>query len=133
TMTAVYLTPTRVLTVASTNPASGVSITVSPNDNNAAGNGVTQFTHVYNNATVVSLTAPATAGGNNFQKWLKDGADFANNTLANVSVTMDSNHTMTAIYVTPTRTLTMASSNPNSGVNITVSPNDNNGAGNGMT
>src|SRR6185369_1686990 len=48
-----------------------------------------------------SLTAPAAAGGNNFQKWLKDGADFANNTQANVSVTMDADHTMTAVYLTP--------------------------------
>jgi len=52
----------------------------------------------------VSLTALATASGNNFQKWLKDGADFANNTVTNVSVTMDANHTMTAVYVTPAPT-----------------------------
>jgi hypothetical protein len=132
TMTAVYVTPTRTLTVAS-NPSSGVSITVSPNDNNSAGNGSTQFTRIYNNNTVVSLTAPATVGGNNFQKWLKDGADFANNQLVNVSVTMDANHTMTAVYLTATRTLTVASSNPSSGVSITVSPNDNGAQGNGTT
>jgi hypothetical protein len=101
-MTAVYLTPPRTLTVASSNPASGVSITVSPNDNSSQGNGTTQFTRSYNNNTAVSLTAPATASGNNFQKWLKDGADFANNTVNNISVTMDANHTMTAVYLTPT-------------------------------
>ena len=133
TMTAVYVAPTPTLTVVSSNPNSGVNITVTPNDNNASGNGSTQFTRVYNLNTSVSLTAPATAGGNNFQKWLKDGADFTNNTLANVSVTLNADHTMTAVYVTPTWTLTVASSNPNSGVNITVSPNDNNGAGNGTT
>jgi hypothetical protein len=126
-------TAVNTLTVASNNPTSGVSITVSPNDNNAAGNGTTQFTRVYNSNTVVSLTAPSTASGNNFQKWQKDGADFAGNTSANVSVTMDANHTMTAIYLTPTRTLTVASSNPANGVGITVSPNDNNSAGNGTT
>ena len=82
------------MTVASSNPASGVSITVSPNDNSSQGNGTTQFTRTYNNNTVVSLTALATASGNNFQKWLKDGADFANNNVLNVSVTMDANHTI---------------------------------------
>jgi hypothetical protein len=91
----------RTLSIASQNPASAVSVTVSPNDNNNAGNGTTPFTRTYNNNQVVSLTAPATASGNNFQKWLKDGADFANNTLANVNVTMDANHTMTVVYTTP--------------------------------
>ena len=105
TLTAVYVTPPRTLTVASSNPNSGVSVTVGPNDNNGAGNGATQFTRTYNNNVVVSLTAPGTASGNNFQKWLKDGADFANNQLANVSVMMDANHTMTAVYLSPTPTL----------------------------
>jgi hypothetical protein len=94
-------TPARMLTVASSNPASGVTITVNPNDNSSQGNGTTQFTRTYNHNTEVSLTAPTTASGNNFQKWLKDGADFATNTVTNVSVTMDANHTMTAVYVTP--------------------------------
>lgn len=133
TLTAVYLTPTRTLTVASSNPASGVNITVSPNDNSANGNGATQFTRTYNLNTSVSLTAPATSGVNTFQKWLKDGADFANNQLANVSMTLDADHTMTAVYLTPTRTLTVASLNPISGVNVTVTPNDNSAQGNGTT
>jgi hypothetical protein len=89
----------RVLTVASTNPSSGVSITVSPNDNGAQGNGTTQFTRTYNNSTVVSLTAPATASGNNFQKWQRDGVDFA--VTQATTVTMDANHTLTAVYRTP--------------------------------
>ena len=91
----------RILTIASTNPASGVSIMVSPNDVNNAGNGTTQFTRTYNNNQVVNLTASATASGNNFQKWLKDGVDFANNTTSITSVTMDADHTMTAVYATP--------------------------------
>ena len=78
TMTAVYVTPTtRTLTIASANPGSGVSITASPNDNSNQGGGTSQFTRTYNNNTAVNLTAPATAGGNNFQKWQRDGADFA--------------------------------------------------------
>jgi hypothetical protein len=90
-------TSTSVLTVASLNPASGVAITVSPNDNSGNGNGATQFTRTYNTNTVVSLTAPATASGNNFQKWQRDGVDFSVN--AAVNVTMDANHTMTAVYL----------------------------------
>ena len=90
----------RILTIASTNPANGVSITVNPNDVNNAGSGTTQFTRTYNNNQAVSLTAPVTASGNGFQKWLKDGLDFANNTTTNVSVTMDADHTMTAVYAT---------------------------------
>jgi M6 family metalloprotease-like protein len=124
---------TRSLTVASSNPSSGVSITVSPNDNNNQGSGTTQFTRTYNNNTSVNLTAPATASGNNFQKWQRDGADWSTST--STSLSMDANHTMTAVYTTPvvTRTLTVASSNPSSGVSITVSPNDNNGQGGGTT
>jgi YVTN family beta-propeller protein len=93
--------PPRTLTISSSNPNSGVSITVSPNDNSSQGNGTTQFTRTYNNNQVVSLTAPGTAAGNTFQKWLKNGADFANNTNTNASVTMDADHTITAVYVTP--------------------------------
>jgi hypothetical protein len=89
----------RTLTVASSNPASGVAITVSPNDNNGFGNGTTQFTRTYNNNTVVSLTAPATVSGKNFQKWQRNGVDFAVTQATNV--TMDANHTMTAVYITP--------------------------------
>lgn len=99
--------PTRTLTVASSNPNSGVNITVSPNDNSNLGIGSTQFTRTYNNNTVVSLTAPSTAGGNNFQKWQRDGADWA--TTQATSVTMDANHTMTAIYVTPAVPLSISS------------------------
>jgi hypothetical protein len=87
------------LTVASSNPNSGVSVTVSPNDNNAQGNGSTAFTRTYNNNTPVTLTAPATASGNNFQKWRRDGVDVS--TTVSTTVIMDANHTMTAVYVAP--------------------------------
>ncbi len=60
-----------VLTVASTGPASGVNITISPNDVSGLSNGTTQFTRTYNPGTTVTLTAPSTVNGNNFQKWLR--------------------------------------------------------------
>src|SRR4029078_6153374 len=94
-------------------------------------NGTTQFTRTYNNNTSVNLTAPATAGGNNFQKWQRNSVDFSVNQATTVTVGAD--YTSTAVYVTPTRTLTVASVNPSSGVNITVSPTDNGGLGNGTT
>ena len=97
TMTAVYIVG-RTLTVASSTPSSGVNITVSPNDNSGQGNGTTQFTRLYDISSVVNLTAPATAPGNSsFLKWQRDGVDFSSNPAT--SVTMDINHTMTAVYV----------------------------------
>ncbi len=86
------------LTVASSNPNSGVAITVNPADNNGASNGTTQFTRTYNGGTIVTLTAPSTASGNNFAKWQKDGVDYA--TTASTSVTIGANTTMTAVFVT---------------------------------
>jgi CSLREA domain-containing protein len=92
--------PPRTLTVGSINPVSGVNITVTPGDNNTQANGATQFTRFYYNGSVVALSAPATASGNNFQKWQRDGADFSFS--QSINVTMDANHTMTAVYVSPT-------------------------------
>ena len=123
----------RTLTVASLNPNSGVSITVTPNDNNGANNGTTQFTRTYNQNVTVTLTAPGSvAGGNVFQEWRRDGSSFAST--VTTSVTMNADHTMTAVYGPPiTHTLTITSLNPTSGVSVTVSPNDNSGFGNGTT
>lgn len=134
TMTAVYGPPILFpLTVASSNPDSGVSITVSPNDNDGLGSGTTQFTRNYRSYAIVNLTAPPTApNGNIFQKWRRNGQDY--HTSSDTSVIMEGPYTMTAVYVPPAPfTLTVASSNPNSGANITVAPNDNNGMGDGTT
>jgi uncharacterized repeat protein (TIGR03803 family) len=127
-------TTTNVLSVTSSNPGSGVSITVSPNDTGGNGNGSTPFARNYTNNTQVTLTAPSTAGGNNFQKWQQNGADYS--TSHSATVTMNANYTMTAVYTSPpsaTYTLTVASSNPNSGVSISASPNDNGGLAGGST
>ena len=85
------------LTVASSNPTSGVSIAVSPADKNGAANGTTQFTRTYNSGTVVTLTAPATSTGGNFSKWLKGTANYATTATTNVTITAAT--TMTAVYV----------------------------------
>jgi hypothetical protein len=100
-MKAVFVTPTTTsytLTVASSNPSSGVAVSVSPADRNGASNGTTQFTRSYNSGTSVTLTAPATASGNTFSKWQKNGVD-AGLSVA-VTVAMTANTTMTAVYGT---------------------------------
>jgi Tol biopolymer transport system component len=126
-----FLEPLRTLTVTSVNPST-VGIIVLLNGNNQP-SGSTPFTRTYFHNSSVTLTAASTlVNGNTFQKWQRDGADFT--TSPSTTVTMDANHTMTAVYLSaPTVVLTVASSNPSSGVNITVTPNDNDGLGNGTT
>lgn len=116
-----------VLTVASTNPASGVAITVSPADQNGNSNGTTTFTRTYINGTAVTLTAPLTASGNAFVNWT--GCGSTSGTSGSVcSISPNANATVTANYSSPppTFTLTMDSMNPASGVVIAASPADNN-------
>jgi hypothetical protein len=84
------------LTVTSSNPDSGVPITMTPTDSNGDSDGVTPFTRTYDHYTTVTLSAPVTADGNSFKKWLLNGAD-SSNTLDAV-VTMDANYNLTAEY-----------------------------------
>ena len=91
-------TPTTyVLTVNSAHPSSGVAITVTPSDTNKTGNGATSFTRSYNAATSVTLTAPATAGGNSFSAW----SGCATASTVTCTVTMNANGTVTASYTAP--------------------------------
>ncbi len=85
----------RILSVRSTNPSSGVSITVSPSDYYGSGNGSTSFTRRYRHDTSVSLTAPATNGCNPFLRWVVSGTPRTGRT---ISVTMDGNKTAVAEY-----------------------------------
>lgn len=133
-LVAVYLAPpSRILTVASANPNSGVPVSLDVTDKNGKRDGSTKFTRVYPHGTVVTLTAPASASGKTFQKWQKNGKDAG--TSQSIQATMDADHTFTAVYVTPSllRTLTIASANPSSGVNIRVSPSDDKGKRDGTT
>jgi hypothetical protein len=135
TVTANYITAsatTYTLTVDSTNPTSGVAIAVSPADNNSATNGTTSFTRTYNSGTTVTLTAPATSGGNTFSSWT--GCTTASTTTCTVA--LNAAMTVTANYTTSvsaTYTLTVNSVAPSSGVAISASPADNNGATSGTT
>jgi hypothetical protein len=101
TYTAVYVVPsTFSLMVNSTNPDSGVNITVSPNDNNGLGDGTTQFSRSYQQTTAVTLTAPtSTSNGNIFDRWRKQNGD----TLTfspTANIVMGANTTLTAVYLT---------------------------------
>lgn len=88
-----HLSPTPyTLTVNSANPASGVIITASPADNNSAASGSTSFTLTYNSGTAVTLTAPATSGGNTFVSW----SGGCTSTTVTCSVTLNANTTVTA-------------------------------------
>lgn len=128
TAQAVYQYSTCTLTVQSS-PDSGIPITVSPDDNNNIGSGNTVFIRTYNSGTIVTLTAPPTYNGKNFLRWLIDGLGNSNQT---INVTMDTNHTVQAVYQSDTYTLTIQST-PYTGVGITVTPLDKNGNGNGYT
>jgi hypothetical protein len=110
TVTANYAAPTTyILTVNSTNPSSGVAITVSPADNNSAANGSTSFTRTYNSGTAVVLTAPATSGSNTFSSW--SGCTSASTVTCNV--TMSAATTVTAAYTTPVNSVTGVTVTPN--------------------
>jgi large repetitive protein len=87
------VTPT--LTV-SASPLSGVPVSASPVDLNSSGDGITEFTRSYNESTVVDLTAPSSTGLYHFQKWQRDGLYYSAS--AATSVTMDANHSMSAVY-----------------------------------
>jgi hypothetical protein len=121
---------TYLLTVNSTNPASGVPIDVAPADNNGAINGTTSFTRTYNAGTSVTLTAPAKPGAYAFVSW----TGCATTSGENCNVTMNTNTTVTANYAVPvTYVLTVNSTNPASGVTIGAAPADNNGTTIGTT
>lgn len=95
TMSAFYVNGA-LLTVSSQTPDSGVAITVYQADKAGLKNGNTTFTRLYAVGTNVSLTAPATAGGNRFVRWEKDGTPVA--TTRTISVLMGGAHTVKAVY-----------------------------------
>ncbi|MCX7044001.1 MAG: C1 family peptidase [Candidatus Sumerlaeota bacterium] len=133
TMTAVYIIQ-RTLTVASAGLSSSIAVLADPPDRTGAGGGLTPFSRVYGDGTLVTLTAPASGGGSTvFIKWQRDGADFVNNTEPVTQVFMNADHALMAIYGNPPSTLTIASSNPDSGVAVAVVPADINGLGDGQT
>jgi len=116
--TSTTTTKTYVLTVNSTNPASGVAISYGNNHNNVITSSTTSFTVTESAGTTVTLTAPATASGNTFSSW----TGCATASTVTCTVTLNANTTVTANYtatVTPaTYVLTVNSTNPSSSVVI---------------
>ncbi|MDB4805128.1 immunoglobulin domain-containing protein, partial [bacterium] len=84
------------LTVASRDPDSGVTVTVSPADRNGQADGTSQFTCVYSKGTEVTLSAKQIVGANQFKQWLANGVPVS--TEPTVTVTMDYDRTLRAVY-----------------------------------
>lgn len=119
------------LTVTSINPESNVPITIVPSDLQGASSGHTPFARWYEPGTVVTLTAPETAGErNNFRRWLMNGQFYS--TERTVTVRMTSDIVMTAVYV-PSYVLTVTSLNPSRGISIQNATTDLNGRTDGVT
>jgi len=114
---------TYTLTVNSSNPSSGMAITVSPADSDTKGNGTTPFSRTYSQNTPVTLTAPSTApGGASFSAWT--GCNDADPSGTSCKVTMSTAKAVTAHYTQGTAinyTLTA-----NTSGNGTVSSSDGN-------
>jgi hypothetical protein len=83
----------RTLTVQSDAP---VVVTITPADLNGAGNGTTPFTRIHADNVVVTLTAPATAGDREFERWERNGVSVG--TTPTVTVSMNADQVMKAIY-----------------------------------
>ncbi len=134
TLNAVYGVPVTTYSLAvSSTPTSGVNITVSPLDNGGLGSGATPFARTYDDSTSVQLTAPGSAGGNAFVRWVINGANQPDGqTTVNVGITQNS--TAQAVYFEPPPVYTVSvNSSPNAGFLIDVSPLDNGSLGDGTT
>lgn len=129
TAMAIYA-PIRFLSVNSENPASGVPITVWTKDFNGLGNGNTFFERMFLDGRIASMTAPATAGGNYFARWMVDGITAT--TGKTLSVTMSADKAATAVYL-PGQVLTVQATGVVDPVPMVVYQRDINGQQNGTT
>ena len=97
-LAAVFVTPpppVRTISVASANPSSGVSVTVTPADLGGLSSGVTPFSRSYHDGASLTLTAPAIPG-KAFRIWQRDGSDWQSS--AAVTTTITGDHAFTAVY-----------------------------------
>ncbi len=116
TVTANYTAtvPTYTLTIDSTDPASGVTITASPADVNSMSSGTTPLTLTYDSGTAVQLTASATSGSNTFSSWTGCASTSGTGNIV-CNVTLNSNTTVTANYSTTTLVTPTVMVSPGSG------------------
>jgi hypothetical protein len=118
TMKAVYNTSNkRALTVKSSNPDSGVTVNVSPSDTAGISSGSTAFVTNFNTGSSVRVTAPASAGGKVFKRWMLDGYQW--DVAASTTVTVDADHELVAVYEPSSAVSVTIQSNP-TGVNFSV-------------
>ncbi len=120
---------THTLTVNTVNPSTGVTISVSQQDNASAQDGTATFTRTYAQGTAVLLAAPATGGSNIFQSWTGCRTVSART----CTVVLDADVTVWANYTPVVYSLSVGSTNPASGTAISLAPADNNGAKDGTT
>jgi len=96
TVTAVYTPRALAVLTLTSSPGTGLAVTGVTPDINGNGDGSTVFTRTYLFGDTISATAPASSGINTFQRWLRNGAVFSTN--RTISLTMDNNYTVTAVY-----------------------------------
>ena len=90
----------RTLTVRSTNPTSGVAVTITPPDYTGRIGGSTTFTTVHRDGDPVTLIAPSSVGSNPFRRWSEGTTQHPIGQLT-VQVTMSGNRALTAEYWQP--------------------------------
>jgi hypothetical protein len=93
---------TYTLSIGSTNPASGVTVSVYPADNSGTASGTTPLTLTYNANTSVVINASATAGSNKFSSWtgcVSTTASCSTEMYGNTAIT--ANYSLTAVAVSP--------------------------------
>jgi hypothetical protein len=86
-----------VLTVNSSNPASGVPISMTTASNNSTTTATTSFSGTYAHGASFTLTAPVRSGHQTFSSW----TGCASATTVTCAVTLDGDTTVTAQYLTP--------------------------------
>jgi alkaline phosphatase len=95
-----YLLQPKSLVVSSTRDAvGGAMVTVNPADNREQGGGTSPLQLVYEPGTEVTVSVPASEGGEVFLRWELDGLPWDVN--ANTSLKIDRHHTLHAVYGTP--------------------------------
>lgn len=91
----------RTLQIRSSNPTSGIAVTVSAADLNGNQNGSTPIDRLYKDGSTVTLTAPALNGINPFKQWVVNGLPQPIGQLA-TNVLVNGTETATAVYYTRT-------------------------------
>lgn len=103
------------LNVTSSNPSSGIFVSMSPADIDGLSNGTTGFGRTVVSNSVTTLTAPLTAGsGNVFSLWQRNGATYTTTLAATFTNSIDL--TLNAVYAAPSVPLGKSGASAASGV-----------------